>query len=494
MKKITFILSIFISLSMYSQSQWEQIGSDIDGEAADDRSGESIDLSADGSIVAIGASGNESNGELAGHVRVFENVNASWVQVGDDIDGASPNDGFGRSLSLSADGSVIAIGGTGNDEGGMASGQVRVFEYKNENWVQIGDDINGKAAFDAFGISTSLSSDGRILAVGATGNDSNGNNSGQVRVFQNQNDNWIQIGSDLNGEAVDDRFGLEVSLSSNGTILSAGAPFNDGNGVDSGHVRVFQNQSGNWVQIGEDINGEASGDSSCANSLSADCSIIAVGASANNGNGPASGHVRIFKNDGDSWSQIGNDIDGEAAFDNSGRPGGVKINDDGSVVAIGALGNTGNGTFAGHVRVYQNQSESWVQIGQDIEGDAENDFSGENLSLNSDGSILAIGAVFNDGNGMDSGHVRVFKNDALLSTRVYSQTKISIYPNPSKGMIYIEGATIHKVEAFDITGRNRGVIYLQDNKIDLSGTEKGVLFLRIHTDSGVETVKAVLID
>jgi hypothetical protein len=493
MKKITFIL-LFISFSIYSQSQWEQIGSDIDGEAADDRSGESIDLSADGSILAIGARGNEGNGELAGHVRVFENVNDNWVQVGDDIDGESPNDASGASLSLSANGSVIAIGAPGNDGGGMASGHVRVFNNQNGNWVQIGDDIKGKNAFDAFGRSTSLSSDGRILAIGATGNDSNGSNSGQVRVFENQNGNWIQIGSDINGEAAEDRFGGEVSLSSNGSILAVGAAFNDGNGEDSGHVRVFQNQSGNWVQIGDDIDGEAAGDGSCGNSLNADGSIIAIGASANNGNGPASGHVRVFKNIGDSWSQIGNDIDGEAALDNSGRPGGVKISDDGSIVAIGALTNNGNGPASGHVRVYQNQSENWVQIGQDINGEAATDFSGEKVSLNSDGSILAIGAVFNDGNGMDSGHVRVFKNEALLSTPVYSQTKISIYPNPSKGMIYIEGATIHKVEAFDVTGRNRGVIYHQDNKIDLSGEENGVFFLRMHTDSGVETVKAVLID
>ena len=35
---------------------WQQIGQDIDGEAADDNSGNSVSLSSDGSLVAIGAS------------------------------------------------------------------------------------------------------------------------------------------------------------------------------------------------------------------------------------------------------------------------------------------------------------------------------------------------------------------------------------------------------------------------------------------------------
>ena len=43
---------------------------DIDGEAADD-SGYSVSLSADGSIVAIGAIDNDGNGSYSGHVKVY---------------------------------------------------------------------------------------------------------------------------------------------------------------------------------------------------------------------------------------------------------------------------------------------------------------------------------------------------------------------------------------------------------------------------------------
>ena len=66
-KKIIFL----ILLSHYSLSQdWVQLGSDIDGEAAGDNSGRSVALSSDGTIVAVGADKNDGNGNKSGHVRV----------------------------------------------------------------------------------------------------------------------------------------------------------------------------------------------------------------------------------------------------------------------------------------------------------------------------------------------------------------------------------------------------------------------------------------
>ena len=45
------------------------------------------------------------------------------------------------------------------------------------------------------------------------------------------------------------------------------------------------------------------------------------------------------------------------------------------------------------------------QLGSDIDGEAANDYSGHSVSINSDGSHVAIGAYYNDGNGTNSGHV-----------------------------------------------------------------------------------------
>ena len=53
---------------------------------------------------------------------------------------------------------------------------------------------------------------------------------------------WVQRGEDIDGEAAVDNSGTSVSLSANGTIVAIGAPFNDGNGSNSGSVRVFEYQ------------------------------------------------------------------------------------------------------------------------------------------------------------------------------------------------------------------------------------------------------------
>ena len=95
-----------------------------------------------------------------------------------------------------------------------------------------------------------------------------------------------------------------------------------------------------------------------------------------------------------SSTQIGGDIDGEAASDYSGTS--VSLSSDGTIVAIGAVGNDGNGPSSGHVRVYQNISGTWTQLGGDIDGEAAGDYSGTSVSLSSDGTIVAIGAVGNE--------------------------------------------------------------------------------------------------
>ena len=65
----------------------------------------------------------------------------------------------------------------------------------------------------------------------------------------------------------------------------------------------------------------------------------------------------------------------------------------------------------GRVRVYAWDGQSWTQRGQDIEGEAEYDQSGWRVSLSADGNVLASSAPKNDANGLDSGQVRVYSWD-----------------------------------------------------------------------------------
>ena len=353
----------------------------------------------------------------------------SWQPMGGDIDvEAAYDSSAGRSVSLSSNGKIIAIGAPGNGGNGDRSGHVRVYKWDSSNstWLQIGDDINVLAAYDTSGYSVSLSSNGTIVAIGARINDgSGGDRSGHVRVYTWCSGilTWLPMGDDLDGEAAYDVSGTSVSLSSNGNTLAIGASGNDGNGDRSGHVRVYTWDSLNfiWLQMGDDLDGEAAYDvSGTSVSLSSNGNTLAIGASGNDGNGDRSGHVRVYKWDSSdlTWHQMGGDLDGEAADDRSGDS--VSLSSNGNTLAIGATLNDGNGNGSGHTRVYTWDCSNfiWLQMGDDIDGEAAGDYSGSSVSLSSNGNTLAIGASGNGGNGLTypSGHTRVYKWDSSNST------------------------------------------------------------------------------
>jgi Flp pilus assembly pilin Flp len=482
MKTKLLFIALLSTFTMYSQTQ---IGDDIDGEAAGDNSGRTVSLSSDGSVLAIGAFYNDGNGNNSGHVRIYQNSAGVWTQVGSDIDGEAVGDWSGWSVSLSSDGSILAIGARFNDSNGSNSGQVRIYQNSSGLWTQIGDDIDGEAEDDNSGWSVSLSSDGNIVAIGAPYNDGNAYDSGHVRVYQNLSGVWTQIGNDIDGEGTSDYSGWSVSLSSDGNIVAIGAYKNDGNGDDSGHVRVYQNLSGVWTQIGTDIDGEAGGDESGFSvSLSADGSTVAIGAPDNAGNGNASGHVRVYQNLSGVWTQIGADIDGEDGGDESGFS--VSLSADGNMVAIGAIDNDDNGDASGHVRIYQNLSGVWTQLGTDIDGEAEGDQSGYSVSLSANGSTVAIGARENDGNGAESGQVRVYDLSGLLNLENNEiAKKFTLYPNPVNGKLQLQLAPnldYTKATIYNYFGQL--VLQSKTTTIDVSSLAAGVYFIEVETNAG----------
>ena len=301
-----------------------------------------------------------------------------------------------------------------------------------------------------------------------------------------------QIGSDINGEAADDWSGCSVSSSSDGSVIAIGARNNDGNGSNSGHVRVYQNVSGVWTQIGADINGEAANDQSGRSvALSSDGSIVAIGARLNDGNGTDSGHVRVYRNISGVWTQIGTDINGEAANDYSGHS--VALSSDGSIVAIGAYQNDGNGTDSGHVRVYRNISGVWTQVGTDINGEAAGDYCGYGISLSSNGNILAAGANYNDGNGTNSGHVRVYNLGVVLASDSFVQSNFRVYPNPSNGIVTIaleNNLQLEKVSIYNQLGQL--VKTTQANIIPTTELAKGTYYVEVVTNQGKATKKILV--
>jgi Ca2+-binding RTX toxin-like protein len=471
---------LVVSLSAVSGAteSWSQVGADIDGEAAYDVSGFAVSLSSDGATVAIGAIG---NGGFAGHVRVFTNVGGVWTQVGNDIDGEAADDLSGSAVALSSDGTTVAIGARRNSGNGTSAGHVRVFTNVGGVWTQVGDDIDGEAAFDESGFAVALSSDGATVAIGARYSDGNGDFAGHVRVYRNVAGVWTKVGIDIDGEAAGDVSGWSVALSSDGATVAIGAPSNDGNGDRAGHVRVFTNDEGVWTQIGADIDGEAAGDESgWSVALSSDGATVAIGAPSNDGNGDRAGHVRVYRNVAGEWKQVANDIDGEATVDQSGWS--VALSSDGATVAISAPSNDGNGNAAGHVRVFTNDEGVWTQVGGDIDGETAGDESGRALALSSDGAAVAIGAPSNDGNGQDAGHVRVFALPVpeVTCNGLVVTVDLSKNETPTAGDDVIRGTS--GADTINALGGNDTICSLQGDDIVDGGDGFDKIFAGLGTD------------
>ena len=276
----------------WNGTAWLQMGSGIGGESAGDYSGGELDISDDGSRVVIGAPNNSASASRAGQVRVFEWNGWSWGQVGVDIDGAATDDNLGSAVSISADGATIAVGSSGASSSG---GRVGIYTWTGSSWTLRGSNILAEASGDYSGDAVSLSADGTFVAIGAPYNAGSATESGQVRVFEWTGTAWSQVGSDIDGDALGDYAGTSVAIAASGMRVAFGAPYNHSGSTQPGQARVYDWNGTSWVQVGTDLNGEGDGDAfGQAIAMSTDGTRMIVGGPNNDGGAANAGHARIF--------------------------------------------------------------------------------------------------------------------------------------------------------------------------------------------------------
>ena len=326
--------------SLASPANWTQLGADIDGEAASDQSGYSVSMSSDGTRVAIGASSNDGNGAPPVTCACTRRAVESWTQVGT-ISTAR--------LRATRSGSRYRCPRTARawrsallERRHTARRRPRARVRRERRDVDPGGlDIDGEAAGDHSGYSVSMSSDGTRVAIGAPSTTAPAQRRPRARVRGERRD-VDPGGLDIDGEAADDRPGSRYRCPRTARAWRS-ARMKRRATATRGHVRVYAESGGTWTQVGSDIDGEAAGDQSGYSvSMSSDGTRVAIGASGNDGNGTDAGHVRVYAESGGTWTQVGSDIDGEAAGDQSGWS--VSMSSDGTRVAIGAPSNDGNGT------------------------------------------------------------------------------------------------------------------------------------------------------
>jgi hypothetical protein len=291
---ITGNAPVLVPAPPVSPLAWQAKGF-IEGAAAGDKSGHSVSASHDGTIVAIGAPGANSRKGVVRIYKVTNNNNSTqWTLMGSPIEGARENERSGTSVSLSSDGSIVAVGAPSG--GPLApKGITRIYRWTdNTHWAPMGSPFEGVYDGDDSGHSVSLSSNGYTVAIGAPSDVVviNGlhQTCGVTRIHDwNANTQSWSLQAKIDG-SVSDGSGWSVSLSADGSRIAIGAP---GNNSGKGVTRVYQRATPNWTIVGVPLpGGVANGWSGGSVSLSSDGNMVAIGAPNAN---TLKGETHIYK-------------------------------------------------------------------------------------------------------------------------------------------------------------------------------------------------------
>ena len=165
---------------------WEEAAGSFTQIGAGDITGthlKSVALSADGSRLVVGSPRKNSN---VGEVSVWGESGGSWTQIGSTFTGSVTNEYFGEDVAMSDDGSRIAIGITLKNS---PRGAVQVWDNTaGSTWALVGTEFNGDVSQSYYGRSVSLSGDGSRLGIGVW-------NSAEAEVWEESSGSWTQIGN-----------------------------------------------------------------------------------------------------------------------------------------------------------------------------------------------------------------------------------------------------------------------------------------------------------
>ena len=387
-------------------------------------------ISVDGQTMVVGYSGYWADASSLGYAKVYRKDHELWTQLGRTLNTNYWTCGTDVAVSMSADAKSLAICYVEYTD---LPGVVQIYEWSEaaKSYEELGKPLKGEGGLDMFGYSLSFSANGTTLAIGAKGSDQ----PGYVKVYGRTEDAvwnlddkgvrnscldtpcyYQQLGKKLTSKIDRDQFGESVSLSADALTLAVGAS-NKYDRSSPGYVNIFERKTGisNYTQLGQSISGDAGGGAFGSSvSLSDNGDILAVGSPDNDVHGIDSGCVQVYERDRatSNYKQLGQSLFGEQVKGNFGSQ--VSLSSNGMVLAIGADGDGGlTATSDGHVKVFAWDDVAYKQLGQSLRGEPHVDLFGNSLSLSGDGQILAIAAPHTDGDHVDSGEVKVFNNKLL---------------------------------------------------------------------------------
>lgn len=491
MKRILLqILLLVLANNLVAQTQ---LGSNISGAVLGEDTGKSVSISSTilGDIVAVGTPYNDQATTMGGYVKVYQRSSSVWNQKGQTINAEAASDYFGE-VKLSGNGTRMVIGAKWNDGNGTSSGHVRVFSFDSgtSTWIQMGTDINGEASGDEFGTAVAISYSGTVIAVGAPKNNLNGGttNSGHVRLYEWNGTAWVQKGVDINGNAAGDEFGQSLALSPDGTKFVASSVL--ASSAD-GYTKVYTWNGSAWTQKGATISdGVASDKSGSSVGISSDGNRIAIGAP--NSGAMTQGNVKVYAYSGSVWAQFGSTISGWANGMNFGTS--VSMSDSGNEIVAGGPNYTIPFTtpFAGVMAYYKHNGTAWASVGAVVTGSATNDELGTVVAISADGNKVVVGAPLSNSN---SGHARVYDYTAVLSTNEFTlNNAFTLFPNPSTN--YFELATNESIQIIEVNVYSlQGQLiktFKNQKQYDVSDLAKGIYIIKIKAEEGLASKTLII--
>jgi N-acetylglucosamine kinase-like BadF-type ATPase len=375
--------------------------------------GHSVSLSSDGNTALVGALEEDTGGTRAGAAYIFIRSGGTWSQQ-QKIQASDPetNDYFGYSVSLSGDGNTALIGAIGEGTGAADAGAVYVFTRSGGTWSQQQKiQASDAQAYDSFGYSVSLSSDGNTALIGARYEDTGATDAGAAYIFIRSGGTWTQQQKiQASDPETSDQFGNSVSLSSDGNTALIGARSEDTGAADAGAAYVFTRSGVTWsqqqkIQASDPETGDSFGYSV---SLSSDGNTALIGARYEDTGAASAGAAYVFILSGGTWTQQqkiqASDPEASDSFGNS-----VSLSSDGNTALVGAFEEDTGATTAGAAYMFIRYSGTWTQQYKIQASDPEtSDRFGYSVSLSSDGNTALIGARSEDTGATDAGAAYIF--------------------------------------------------------------------------------------
>ncbi|WP_299764264.1 T9SS type A sorting domain-containing protein [uncultured Dokdonia sp.] len=463
--KTKLLLAICLLITGMTSAQWTEVGDIIVGESPLAFFGESVTISGDGNYMAAGqfSRGSSANADLPAPVIIYERNGVNWTEI-DRIDSPVVPDGdleqrFGEEIELSYDGSRLVIGNPKLSFDVVQNrGIVSVYERQEDNsYTQLGTDIVNPGSGSYFGGGVSISSDGTTVAVGRPFLIPNGADEGLVYTFRYDGNDWVQFGQVLGGNTTNDlRFGESVSLDEDGSILIVGIQRGTDSAVQGGmDIYEYDDTSDTWMQLGNRVIGDLETFLGSDLEITPDGNTLIVGASANLDIGEPS-YIEVYQREGDVFVLKGNRVESELGF--QGYRESVSITDDGNTIAFGAP-LIGDGIEnVGNIKIYNFQNGDWV-LNDEFFGEIIFEALGTDIAISGDGAVIVSGGPFYDptNNNDAFGGVRTYINTDILSVEETTfTTEITAFPNPVHDILTVnlgENQAQVTMTIYDLLGR-----------------------------------------